>query len=112
MRLRLLVNSGQFFFNGGAATFTNFTDNGRVESQSATGYEIIAGTATTSHFTQVSGSSNITGLLSIGNGANTSAVYFPSGGSVPPTTTQLVASNNEVIGKWRLWQIHSERLFK
>ena len=94
----ITVNSGQFFFNGGAATFTNFTDNGRVESQSATGYEIIAGTATTSHFTQVSGSSNITGLLSIGNGANTSAVYSLQGGSVPPTTTQLVASNNEVIG--------------
>jgi PEP-CTERM motif len=91
---------GVFLFDGGASTFTNFTDSGSVYSHTATSSEIIAGAAgaaAPSQFTQLPGSSNITSMLLIGNAANTSGVYTLQGGSIPPITTQLV-TNNEVIG--------------
>jgi hypothetical protein len=95
---------GIFLFDGGAATFTNFTDSGSVaagpastlscSSPCAQGNEIVAGAAgsyTPSTFTQLSGSVNQVGTLSVGNSGSAQGVYNLEGG-------QLTATNSENVG--------------
>ena len=95
---------GVFAFDGGSATFNNFTDSGSVVAGPATvltsncgcaqGNEVVAGAAgsyTPSTFTQLSGSTNQVGTLSVGNSGFAQGVYNLQGG-------QLLATNSESIG--------------
>ena len=86
-------SGGVFAFDGGSATFNNFTDSGAVVAgpttvltsncRCAQGNEVVAGAAgssTPSTFTQLTGSTNQVGTLSVGNSGSAEGVYNPSRG--------------------------------
>jgi PEP-CTERM motif len=94
---------GVFAFDGGSATFTSFGDSGSVVAGPTTvlasnccaqGNQLVAGAAgsyTPATFTQLSGSTNRVGTLSVGNTGFAQGVYNLQGG-------QLSATNTENIG--------------
>ena len=103
--------NGTFAFDGGAATFANFTDYGSVvtDCECNSGKVVVAGSATTSMFTQLAGNV-VAGSLWVGNAA--------WGKGVEQYIGRLLSSGGRVASvlerdHWcrRLWQIHSEWQF-